>query len=76
MRLVILSRSVGLNKKKNFKKTQKKNYKALNRRPGTPASLLWSCGNNKTRHAPKINMTETLVDVTVEKLRLRRKKDP
>ena len=48
------------------KKTKKK------RRPGTPVSLLWS--PEKTRHEPKINTAEKLVDVFV-KLRQCREKD-
>ena len=57
MRLLIFGRSVGLKEKK--------------KRPGIPASLLWS--PEKTRHEPKINMAEKLVDVFV-KLRQRGKR--
>ena len=46
-----------------LKKKPKKRKKSLNRRPGTPASLLWSL--ETTRHEPKINMAETLVGVNV-----------
>ena len=56
--------SVGGIEKKNHKKSR-------NRRPGTPASLLWSL--ETTRHDPKINMAEKLVDVIV-KLTQREKK--
>ena len=49
MRFLIFGRSVGLKKRKTEKK---KNYrKSLNRRPGTPASLLWSL--ETTRHELK-----------------------
>ena len=55
-----------------MKKKKKKNHKKSgNKRPGTPASLLWSL--ETTRHEPKINMAEKLVDVIV-KLRQRGKK--
>ena len=47
MRFLILGRSVG-----NLKK-------APSRRPGTPASLLWSL--ETTSHEPKINRAETLI---------------
>ena len=50
-------RSVGGIVKKSHKKSR-------NRRPGTPASLLWSL--ETTRHDPKINMAEKLVDVVVK----------
>ena len=53
MRLLILGRSVGL-EKKNHKKSR-------NRRSGTPASLLWTL--ETTRREPKINMVKKLVDV-------------
>ena len=62
MRFLILGRSVGLKKNKTKQK----------RRPGTPASLLWR--RETTRHEPKINMAEKLVDVFV-KLRQLGKKD-
>ena len=56
MHLLILGRAMGL-EKKNHKKS-------WNRRPGTSASLLWSL--ETTRHDPKINMAEKLVDVIVK----------
>ena len=59
-----LTGSVGRIEKKNHEKSRK-------RRPGTPASLLWSLETR--RHEPKINMAEKLVDVIV-KLRQRGKK--
>ena len=54
------------------KKLKKRKITRFGRRPGTPASLLWNL--ETTRHEPKINMAETLVDVIVE-LRQREKKD-
>ena len=51
----------------------KKNQRTLgNRRPATPASLLWSL--ETTRHEPKINMAEKVVGVIV-KLRQHGKKN-
>ena len=63
-------RSIGRIEKK--KKLKKRKITRFGRRPGTPASLLWNL--ETTRHKPKINMAETLVDVIVE-LRQRGKKD-
>ena len=57
---------------KKKKKLKKRKITRFGRRPGTPASLLWNL--ETTRHKPKINMAETLVDVIVE-LRQRGKKD-
>ena len=62
-------RSIGRIEKKKLKKRK---ITRFGRRPGTPASLLWNL--ETTRHEPKINMAETLVDVIVE-LRQRGKKD-
>jgi len=51
--------SVGRIEKLN--KLKKQNHKnCLNRRPGTSASLLWSL--QITRHEPKINMAEKLIE--------------
>ena len=46
------------------KKNLKNKITRFGGRPGTPASLLWSL--ETTRHEPKINMAEKLVDVIVE----------
>ena len=54
MRFPILGRLVGFFKKKKTKKIKQK--KSRNRRPGTPASLLWSL--ETTRYEPKIKMAE------------------
>ena len=68
LRFLIFGPPVGLKKKK----LKKRKITRFGRRPGTPASLLWNL--ETTRHKPKINMAETLVDVIVE-LRQRGKKD-
>jgi len=58
----LVGQSVGQIQKK--KKPKKNHKKTQNRRPGTPDSLLWSL--ETTRHGPKINMAEKLVDVILK----------
>ena len=55
---------IGLIGRIEKKKNLKNKITRFGRRPGTPASLLWSL--ETTRHEPKINMAEKLVDVIVE----------
>ena len=54
MRYLILGRLVGFLKNNNNNKIKQK--KSRNRRPSTPASLLWSL--ETTRYEPKIKMAE------------------
>ena len=70
MRFLLFGRSIGLKEKNFLKKLVTRTLG--NRRPGTPASLLWSLGT--TGHEPKINMAEKVVGVFV-KLRQHGKKD-